>query len=128
TSTRRSASTCSSAVRAPDPASTSQSTGAAERSRMSPGSGLMIMWPTDLIVAGEDARFADPVTAFGMSAVELFMHPWELGARRAKERLLTGDVAAAPGSRGRSSPAPAGSLWPFAHSLRIAAVRTDRSR
>src|SRR5690606_12798130 len=72
--------------------------------------------------------FADPVTAFGMSAVELFMHPWELGARRAKERLLTGDVAAAPGSRGRSSPAPAGSLWPFAHSLRIAAVRTDRSR
>src|SRR5690606_26363405 len=27
---------------------------------------------------------------------------------------------------GRSSPAPAGSLWPVAHSLRIAAVRTGR--
>jgi len=62
--------------------------------------GLMITWPTDLIVASEDACFADPVTAFGTSAVELFMHPWELGARRAKELLLTGDVAAAPESRG----------------------------
>ena len=57
--------------------------------------GLMITWPNDLIVASEDARFADPVTAFGMSAVELFMHPWEFGARRAKELLLTGDVLTA---------------------------------
>jgi enoyl-CoA hydratase len=54
--------------------------------------GMMIMWPADLIVASEDARFADPVTAFGMSAVELFLHPWELGARRAKELLFTGDI------------------------------------
>lgn len=53
--------------------------------------GLMVMWPTDLLVASEDARFADPVTAFGMSAVELFMHPWQFGTRRAKELLLTGD-------------------------------------
>ncbi|MFD7061118.1 enoyl-CoA hydratase [Streptomyces sp. NPDC059906] len=58
--------------------------------------GLMLMWPTDLIVASEDARFADPVTAFGISAVELFMHPWEFGPRRAKELLFTGDILTAP--------------------------------
>jgi enoyl-CoA hydratase len=57
--------------------------------------GMMIMWPADLIVASEDAQFADPVTAFGMSAVELFLHPWELGARRAKELLFTGDILSA---------------------------------
>jgi enoyl-CoA hydratase/carnithine racemase len=57
--------------------------------------GLMIMWPADLIVASEDARFADPVTAFGVNAVELFMHPWEFGARRAKELLFTGDTLTA---------------------------------
>jgi enoyl-CoA hydratase len=57
--------------------------------------GLMIMWPADLIVASADARFADPVTAFGIGAVELFMHPWEFGARRAKELLFTGDTLTA---------------------------------
>ncbi|MGW0086228.1 enoyl-CoA hydratase [Streptomyces sp. NPDC003393] len=57
--------------------------------------GLMIAWPADLIVASDDARFADPVTAFGVSAVELFMHPWELGARRAKELLFTGEILTA---------------------------------
>ncbi len=58
--------------------------------------GMMLMWPTDLIVASEDARFADPVTAFGISAVELFMHPWEFGPRRAKELLFTGNLLTAP--------------------------------
>jgi enoyl-CoA hydratase len=57
--------------------------------------GMMIMWPADLIVASADARFADPVTAFGMGHVELFMHPWEFGARRAKELLFTGDIVTA---------------------------------
>ncbi|TDD14064.1 enoyl-CoA hydratase-related protein [Nonomuraea diastatica] len=57
--------------------------------------GMMIMWPTDLIVASKDALFADPVTAFGIGAVELFMHPWEFGARRAKELLFTGDALSA---------------------------------
>lgn len=57
--------------------------------------GMMIAWPADLIVASEDARFADPVTAFGVNAVELFMHPWELGARRAKELLFTGGLLTA---------------------------------
>jgi len=53
--------------------------------------GMMIAWPADLITASEDALFADPVTAFGVGAVELFMHPWEFGARRTKELLFTGE-------------------------------------
>jgi enoyl-CoA hydratase len=57
--------------------------------------GMMIAWPADLIVASEDALFADPVTAFGVGAVELFMHPWEFGARRTKELLFTGEPLAA---------------------------------
>jgi enoyl-CoA hydratase len=54
--------------------------------------GLMLMWACDLIVAAEDTTFADVVgTRLGMCGVEYFAHPWELGPRRAKELLLTGD-------------------------------------
>jgi enoyl-CoA hydratase len=54
--------------------------------------GLMLMWACDLIVAAEDVIFADVVgTRLGMCGVEYFAHPWELGPRRAKELLLTGD-------------------------------------
>ena len=54
--------------------------------------GLMLMWCCDLIVADPTAVFADVVGArFGMCGVEYFAHPWELGARKAKELLLTGD-------------------------------------
>ena len=54
--------------------------------------GLMLMWACDLIVAADDAKFADVVgTRLGMCGVEYFAHPWELGPRRAKELLLTGD-------------------------------------
>lgn len=54
--------------------------------------GLMLMWACDLIVADDTAVFADVVGArLGMCGVEYFAHPWELGARRAKELLLTGD-------------------------------------
>jgi enoyl-CoA hydratase len=54
--------------------------------------GLMLMWACDLIVAAEDATFVDVVGArLGMAGVEYFAHPWELGARRTKELLLTGD-------------------------------------
>jgi enoyl-CoA hydratase len=53
---------------------------------------LMLMWACDLIVADESAEFADVVGArIGMCSVEYFAHPWELGARRTKELLLTGD-------------------------------------
>jgi enoyl-CoA hydratase len=54
--------------------------------------GLMLMWACDLIVAAEETTFADVVgTRLGMCGVEYFAHPWELGPRRAKELLLTGD-------------------------------------
>lgn len=53
--------------------------------------GLMLLWPMDIIVASEEATFADPVTAFGVNGVEYFTHVWEVGHRRAREMLFTGD-------------------------------------
>jgi enoyl-CoA hydratase len=54
--------------------------------------GLMLLWACDLIVAADDATFADVVgTRLGMCGVEYFGHPWEFGPRKAKELLLTGD-------------------------------------
>jgi enoyl-CoA hydratase len=54
--------------------------------------GLMLMWACDLIVAAEGTVFADVVgTRLGMCGVEYFAHPWELGPRRTKELMLTGD-------------------------------------
>jgi enoyl-CoA hydratase len=54
--------------------------------------GLMLMWACDLIVAADDASFADVVgTRLGMCGVEYFAHPWEFGARKTKELMLTGD-------------------------------------
>ncbi len=55
--------------------------------------GLMLMWACDLIVAADDTRFADVVgTRLGMCGVEYFAHPWELGPRKTKELMLTGDA------------------------------------
>ena len=57
---------------------------------------LMLLWACDLIVAADDARFADVVgTRLGMCGVEYFAHPWEFGPRKAKELLLTGDAITA---------------------------------
>ncbi len=52
--------------------------------------GLMLAWVCDLIVASEDAFFADPVLRMGIPGVEYFAHPWVLGPRMAKEFLFTG--------------------------------------
>ena len=52
--------------------------------------GLMLVWPCDLVVAAEDTTFSDPVVAFGVNGHEYFVHPFEMGARRAKELLFTG--------------------------------------
>ena len=52
--------------------------------------GLMLAWVCDLIVAAEDAFFADPVVRMGIPGVEYFAHPWVLGPRLAKEVLFTG--------------------------------------
>jgi enoyl-CoA hydratase len=53
--------------------------------------GLMLAWICDLIVAAQDAFFADPVVRMGIPGVEYFAHPWVLGPRFAKEALFTGD-------------------------------------
>jgi enoyl-CoA hydratase len=53
--------------------------------------GLMLAWVCDLIVASDDAFFADPVVRMGIPGVEYFAHPWVLGPRFAKEMLFTGD-------------------------------------
>jgi enoyl-CoA hydratase len=53
--------------------------------------GLMLAWVCDLIVAAEDAFFADPVVRMGIPGVEYFAHPWMLGPRFAREVLFTGD-------------------------------------
>jgi enoyl-CoA hydratase len=57
--------------------------------------GLMLVWPMDLVVASTDASFADPVAAFGTNGAEYFVHAFEMGARRAKELLYTGDAIGA---------------------------------
>jgi enoyl-CoA hydratase len=53
--------------------------------------GLMLAWVCDLIVAADDAFFADPVVRMGIPGVEYFAHPWMVGPRFAKEMLFTGD-------------------------------------
>jgi enoyl-CoA hydratase len=52
--------------------------------------GLMLVWPFDIVIASEDARFSDPTVAFGVNGVEYFAHVWELGHRKARELLFTG--------------------------------------
>ncbi len=54
--------------------------------------GLMLVWPCDLVVASDDAQFSDPVVAFGVNGIEWFAHAFEIGARRAKELLFTGEA------------------------------------
>jgi enoyl-CoA hydratase len=57
--------------------------------------GLMLLWVADIILAADDALFSDPVVGMGVNGVEYFAHPWELGARKAKELLFTGDFIGA---------------------------------
>ena len=52
--------------------------------------GLMLAWACDLIVASDDAFFADPVVRMGIPGVEFFAHPYVLGPRKAKEFLFLG--------------------------------------
>src|SRR5262244_1092430 len=51
--------------------------------------GLMLVWPCDLIVAADDALFQDNTVSMGVSGAEFFNHPFEVGARKAKEMLFT---------------------------------------
>ncbi len=52
---------------------------------------FMVANMCDLMVASDDAFFADPVVgAFGVAAVEMLVHPWVMGLRQAKHFLYTG--------------------------------------
>ena len=57
--------------------------------------GLMLIWPCDIIIAAEDAEFADNTADIGVAGAEFFSHPWELGIRKAKEMLFTSDFIGA---------------------------------
>jgi len=53
--------------------------------------GFMVANMCDLVVASDDAFFADPVVnSFGAAAVEVLVHPWVMGLRQAKHFLYTG--------------------------------------
>jgi enoyl-CoA hydratase len=52
---------------------------------------LMLAWVCDLIVAADDAFFADPVVKMGIPGVEYFAHPYVMNARQAKEFLFLGE-------------------------------------
>jgi enoyl-CoA hydratase len=51
----------------------------------------MLACMCDLIVAADDAVFQNPVLRMTGAGVELLVEPWELGIRKAKEFLWTGD-------------------------------------
>jgi enoyl-CoA hydratase len=53
--------------------------------------GFMVANMCDLMVASEDAFFSDPVVhSLGAASVEVLVHPWVMGTRKAKEFLYTG--------------------------------------
>jgi enoyl-CoA hydratase len=53
--------------------------------------GLMLAWVCDLIVASDDAFFADPVLKMGIPGVEYFAHPFAMNPRIAQEFLYLGE-------------------------------------
>ncbi|HLH68716.1 MAG TPA: enoyl-CoA hydratase [Candidatus Dormibacteraeota bacterium] len=55
------------------------------------GGGLALAWVCDLIIASEDAFFADPSVGQGGSGVEWFAHPFQMAPRLAKEFLFLGE-------------------------------------
>ncbi|MBF5005194.1 enoyl-CoA hydratase [Diaphorobacter caeni] len=53
--------------------------------------GFMIANMCDLVIASDSAYFSDPVGhTLGAAATEVLIHPWVMGARKAKEMLFTG--------------------------------------
>lgn len=58
--------------------------------------GFMVANMCDLVVAAEDAFFADPVLhSIGAPAVEVLIHPWVMSNRKAREMLFTGEKISA---------------------------------
>jgi enoyl-CoA hydratase/carnithine racemase len=61
--------------------------------------GLMLAWACDLIIAAEDAFFADPSVRQGGAGVEWFAHPFQMGPRFAKEFIFLGERVTAQRAR-----------------------------
>jgi enoyl-CoA hydratase len=62
--------------------------------------GFMVANMCDLVIASDDAFFADPVVrTLSCAAVEVLVHPWVMGLRRAKEFLYTGERMTAAEAR-----------------------------
>jgi len=61
--------------------------------------GLMLAWCCDMIVASEDAQFICTSSKMGGSGVEFYAYPWEIGPRRAKQWLMTGELSAEKAER-----------------------------
>jgi enoyl-CoA hydratase len=57
--------------------------------------GLMLASCCDLIVASEEAVFADRTVMWGGAHVQYFSLPWDIGARKAKEHVFTADFISA---------------------------------
>ncbi len=53
--------------------------------------GLILATSCDLIVAAENAKFADRTIRWGGPHVQYASLPWEVGVRKAKEAIFTGD-------------------------------------
>ncbi|TAJ39271.1 MAG: enoyl-CoA hydratase [Reyranella sp.] len=52
--------------------------------------GMMIASACDIIIASDDAQFADRAVKWGGSHVQYFSMPWDFGPRKTKEYLFTG--------------------------------------
>jgi len=53
--------------------------------------GLMLASACDIIIAAEDAKFSDRSIRQGAPHVQYASLPWEVGVRKAKELIFTGD-------------------------------------
>jgi len=53
--------------------------------------GLLLSQACDLVVASEDASFYNPLARMGGVGLEVLFEPWDIGVRRAKRHLFTGE-------------------------------------
>lgn len=53
--------------------------------------GLLLSQMCDLVVASDDATFYNPLPRMGGVGLELLIEPWDMGVRRAKRYLFTGE-------------------------------------
>ncbi len=58
--------------------------------------GLLLSQMCDLVVASDDAFFYDPLPRMGGVGLEVLVEPWDVGVRRAKRFLFTGERIPAP--------------------------------